>query len=49
MGTCLKPEEWLQKDRYKGLVVLDPDGWDRNNYLSWNASIDMHPLMKKTF
>lgn len=27
----LTPTEWINR-KYPGLVVLDPDGWDRSNY-----------------
>lgn len=36
----LTPDEWLKKDEYYGLVILDPDGWDRSNFeASWKEPI----------
>lgn len=33
-------DEWLKDPKYKGLVVLDPDGWDRQNFkASWAEKI----------
>lgn len=32
------PSEW---ERYTGVTVVDPDGWDRSNFdVSWNTPID---------
>lgn len=28
----LTPDEWLETDEFKGITVLDPDGWDRKNF-----------------
>lgn len=39
------PEEWMKLDRYKGIEILDPDGWDRQDFeRSWSEPID-----RKTF
>ena len=32
MSDLRTPEEWLADDEFNGVVVLDPDGWDRTNY-----------------
>jgi hypothetical protein len=40
------PNEWLATDLFRGVVVMDPDGWDRKNYdVSWAepiTEIEMH-------
>lgn len=29
-------DDWLKEPEWKGIVVLDPDGWDRRNFkVSW--------------
>lgn len=34
------PDEWLATPDYTGIVVLDPDGWDRSNFEeSWAEAI----------
>lgn len=34
------PDEWLEDDDFKGIIVMDPDGWDRSNYEeSWAEKI----------
>lgn len=31
---------WLCEPQYRGIVVFDPDGWDRSNYeASWKEEI----------
>ena len=33
-------EEWLATEEYSGLIVMDPDGWDRQNFEeSWAEKI----------
>lgn len=40
MEPTRTPDEWLQQPPYKGIVVMDPDGWDRENYAaSWGEPI----------
>lgn len=35
-----KPDDWLKMPQYEGLIIYDPDGWDRKNYeVSWNEEI----------
>lgn len=26
------PDEWLQTPEFSGLIVIDPDGWDRRRF-----------------
>jgi hypothetical protein len=33
------PEEWLQTDDFRGLVVMDPDGWRGKNAPAWDEPI----------
>lgn len=34
------PDEWLAHPDYVGLEILDPDGWDRQNFdVSWAEPI----------
>lgn len=45
--------EWLASTKYKHLSILDPDGWDRENFNeSWNELITeeefIHRLMNST-
>lgn len=38
----LTPEEWLRTEAYKGLTILDPDGWDRTNFeVDWIKPITL--------
>jgi hypothetical protein len=33
-----------------GVIVVDPDGWDRRNYeQSWNEPITLEEFRKRTF
>ena len=35
-------EGWLATDRYAGVTVLDPDGWDRKNFVqSWAEELTL--------
>lgn len=46
IGTAVEPvlrsaDEWLALEKYRHIVVLDPDGWDRKNFeTSWAERID---------
>ena len=34
------PDQWLAEPQYRGIVVVDPDGWDRKNFeQSWSEPI----------
>jgi len=33
------PEEWLQAEKYKGLVIMDPDGWRGKDAPAWDEPI----------
>lgn len=38
--TLRTPDEWLLTENWKGITVLDPDGWDRKNFsVSWSTPI----------
>lgn len=40
--------DWLQEPAYKGIVVMDPDGWDRSNYaVSWAEEITEKEFNKR--
>lgn len=42
----LTPDEWLDTDEFKGIIIMDPDGWDRRNFEeSWNTPIDKHEFL----
>ena len=44
----LTSKEWLQQPKYYGLVVYDPDGWDRSNYeYSFNVELITEDEFKK--
>jgi hypothetical protein len=44
----LSAEEWLATDDYKGIQVLDPDGWDRKNYdVSWAEKITKNEFERR--
>ena len=33
MNTQRKTSKnWLKLDKYKGIIIIDPDGWNRQNY-----------------
>jgi hypothetical protein len=33
-GITLTPDRWLQYHKdFDGITIMDPDGWDRNNYV----------------
>lgn len=41
----LTPDEWLARSEFWGVVVVDPDGWDRTNFeKSW-----LEPLTHSEF
>jgi hypothetical protein len=34
------PETWLKDPEFEGIIILDPDGWDRKNFtVSWTEPI----------
>lgn len=38
--TLASADEWLRHPDFEGIVVMDPDGWDRKNYkASWAEKI----------
>jgi hypothetical protein len=42
------PDEWLKMDDYSDITILDPDGWDRNNFdESWNEKITEEEFNRK--
>lgn len=42
------PDEWLQEPDFEGIVVMDPDGWDRKNYEeSWAEPITSLEMSKR--
>lgn len=42
------PEEWLAQPEYKGLIILDPDGWDRKNFEeSWAEPITQEVFIRR--
>lgn len=43
-------EEWLQEPEFKGIIILDPDGWDRRPghfEKSWNKKITKQEFNKR--
>ncbi len=41
-------DEWLQQPEWKGLLVMDPDGWDRRNFkASWAEKITAQEFEKR--
>jgi len=38
--------EWKEKDSYKKVILMDPDGWDRRN---WNFSFNKEKITEKEF
>lgn len=39
-GLKLSSAEWLSRPEYEGVMILDPDGWDRSNFEeSWEEKI----------
>jgi hypothetical protein len=46
--TKLTPDEWLLKPAYRGMVIMDPDGWDRKNFeASWAEPITEDEFAKR--
>lgn len=39
------PDEWLQTEPFRDIIVLDPDGWDRKNF----AADWARPLTEREF
>lgn len=37
--------EWMQQAEFRGLVILDPDGWDRSSIEAFNRS--MHQMITR--
>ena len=43
--TKRTPQEWINDTKYEGIEILDPNGWDRQNFkTSWNE-----PINQQTF
>lgn len=45
------PEQWLQDSEFKGIEILDPDGWDRRGGYweqSWGESITREEMWIRT-
>jgi hypothetical protein len=39
---------WLEQPKYRGINVLDPDGWDRTALIhSWAEEIDEAEFMRR--
>jgi hypothetical protein len=44
----LSAENWLKEPAYEGIVVYDPDGWDRSNFdVSWAEKITEEEFNKR--
>ena len=45
------PEQWLKEPMFKGVEVLDPDGWDRKGDFEsdWNKPINEAEMWQKLF
>jgi hypothetical protein len=42
------PQEWLESE-FKGVTILDPDGWDRSDYKeSWSEPITKDEMGRRT-
>lgn len=42
------PADWLKEPQYKGLIIMDPDGWDRRNYaVDWAIPLTESEFAKK--
>ena len=42
------PIEWLADPKFTGIVVLDPDGWDRKDFeKSWRKKIDEEEFTRR--
>jgi len=46
----LTAEEWLNRPEYQDYTILDPDGWDRENFdVSWNEKISREEFIKRLY
>lgn len=46
--TKRSADEWLAQPEYQGVIVMDPDGWDRSNYEeSWSERIDQKEFERR--
>lgn len=46
--VLLRPEEWLQQEKFTGVTLMDPDGWDRQNFeADWAIPISETDMDKK--
>lgn len=42
------PDEWLEHPDYEGIEILDPDGWDRQNFEeSWAELLTKHEFFQR--
>jgi hypothetical protein len=42
------PDAWLQEPEFKGMFIMDPDGWDRSNYAaSWAEEITRDEFLSR--
>ena len=48
-GIELSPDDWLKySDDFIGVTVLDPDGWDRRNYIEdWAKPLTKAVMQEK--
>jgi len=41
-------EEWLETEHFAGVLILDPDGWDRKNFdKSWSELINRDEMERR--
>lgn len=44
------PDEWLKTPAYQGLIILDPDGWDRSNFAaSWAEPLTQEQFQARVY
>ena len=44
----MKPDDWLETEEFNGFLVMDPDGWDRQNFEeSWNEPISSKVMWER--
>jgi hypothetical protein len=49
-NLVLSADEWIASPEFEGVVVMDPDGWDRSNYAeSWAEKINYAEMQQRVF
>lgn len=49
MSDLRTPIQWLEEPEYKGIIVMDPDGWRHNDGVTWDTPITQGDFAMRLF